>query len=81
MAKKMKGDFDRLGRWEQTDDILQNASMRLFEALNAVTLADERHFFRLAALQIAMSLSCVAKRVDSPDQHAQLAGRLDGSVL
>ncbi len=29
MAKKMKHDFDRVGRWEQTDDILQNASLRL----------------------------------------------------
>lgn len=66
MAKKMKGDFDRLGRWEQTDDVLQNASMRLYDSLAAVTLSDERHFYRLAALQIRRELIDLCRHYQGP---------------
>ncbi len=66
MAKKMKHDFDRVGRWEQTDDILQNASMRLFEALKHVEIADVRHFYRLAALQIRRELIDLCRHYHGP---------------
>lgn len=66
MAKKMKNDFDRLGRWEQTDDILQNASVRLLEALNHVELVDARHFYRLAALQIRRELIDLCRHYHGP---------------
>ncbi len=56
IAKKMKNGYDRVGRWEQTDDIVQNASMRLFESLKHVKIVDSRHFYRLAALQIRREL-------------------------
>ncbi len=56
ITKKMKSGFDRVGRWEQTDDIAQNASMRLYESLQHVTIIDARHFYRLAALQIRREL-------------------------
>lgn len=66
MTKKMKGDFERLGRWEQTDDILQNASLRLFDSLRSVTLADERHFYRLAALQIRREMVDLCRHYQGP---------------
>ena len=66
MAKKMKHDFDRVGRWEQTDDILQNASLRLFDSLNSVEIADVRHFFRLAALQIRRELIDLCRHYHGP---------------
>jgi RNA polymerase sigma factor (sigma-70 family) len=56
IAKKMKGSYDRVGRWEQTDDIVQNASLRLYSALREVHIVDARHFYRLAALQIRREL-------------------------
>ena len=33
MARAMKRDFPKVGRWEQTEDIVQNASLRLCRAL------------------------------------------------
>jgi len=56
IAKKMKGSYDRVGRWEQTDDVVQNASLRLYAALREVQIVDSRHFYRLAALQIRREL-------------------------
>ncbi|MDB5351628.1 MAG: polymerase subunit sigma-70 [Planctomycetota bacterium] len=49
-------DYRRLGRWEQTDDICQNASMRLWNALKAARPATPAEFHRLAALQIRREL-------------------------
>ena len=66
MARKMKHDFDRLGRWEQTDDIVQNASLRLFEALKDVQISDVRHFYRLAALQIRRELIDLCRHYHGP---------------
>jgi RNA polymerase sigma-70 factor (ECF subfamily) len=62
----MKRDFDRVGRWEQTEDVLQNASLRLYEALGQVELTDVRHFYRLAALQIRRELIDLARHYQGP---------------
>jgi RNA polymerase sigma factor (sigma-70 family) len=43
-------------RWEQTDDVLQNALIRLCRALAAATPESPRHFYRLAAVQIRREL-------------------------
>lgn len=53
----MLGGWPRVHRWEQTDDGLQNALLRLYHAL-----ADARAFFRLAALSIRRELFDLAKR-------------------
>jgi RNA polymerase sigma-70 factor (ECF subfamily) len=66
MAQKMKRDFDRVRRWEQTDDVVQNASLRLYEALEAVEISDARHFFRLAALQIRRELIDLCRHYYGP---------------
>lgn len=66
MTRKMKRDFDRVGRWEQTDDIFQNAAMRLCDALENVEIVDARHFFRLAALQIRRELIDLARHYHGP---------------
>jgi RNA polymerase sigma-70 factor (ECF subfamily) len=66
MARKMKRDFDRVGRWEETDDVVQNASVRLFEALQDVQVVDVRHFFRLAAMQIRRELIDMCRHYHGP---------------
>jgi RNA polymerase sigma-70 factor (ECF subfamily) len=66
MTRKMKREYDRVGRWEQTDDILQNASLRLYEALHEVQIKDVRHFFRLAALQIRRELIDLCRHYHGP---------------
>ena len=56
MTRSIKNDFPRVGRWEQTEDVVQNASLRLYRALEQVEISDARHFYRLAALQIRREL-------------------------
>ena len=38
----MLRDYPRVGRWEQTDDVLQNALLRLWRALEDVRPATAR---------------------------------------
>src|SRR5262245_51177499 len=52
----MLRSYPRLKRWEQTDDVLQNALMRLWRAIEAVKPASLRDSYRLATLQIRREL-------------------------
>lgn len=56
ITKKMMHGYERVGRWEQTDDVVQNASLRLYRSLEQAQIVDARHFYRLAALQIRREL-------------------------
>jgi RNA polymerase sigma-70 factor (ECF subfamily) len=53
-------------RWEQTDDVLQNAAVRLYRALGQVKPASAADFFRLAALNIRRELLDLAKHYYGP---------------
>jgi RNA polymerase sigma-70 factor (ECF subfamily) len=66
MTRKMKRGYERVGRWEQTDDIVQNAALRLYESLHEVPITDVRHFFRLAALQIRRELIDLCRHYHGP---------------
>jgi len=59
--------FPQVGRWEQTDDVLQNALMRLYRALSEVRPDSVRHFYRLAALQIRRELLDLARHYLGPE--------------
>lgn len=61
MTRRMKAGYPNVGRWEQTEDIFQNAIMRLHRALADVVPQDARHFYRLAALQIRRELLDLAR--------------------
>jgi RNA polymerase sigma-70 factor (ECF subfamily) len=63
----MLRDYRRLKRWEQTDDVLQSAMLRLFRALETVTPATLREFYRLAALQIRRELVDLARHYFGPE--------------
>src|SRR5947199_210870 len=52
LTRKMLRDYPGVQRWEQTDDVRQNATMRLYRALAEVTPPTARDFFRLAAAQV-----------------------------
>jgi RNA polymerase sigma factor (sigma-70 family) len=56
LAHKMLQDFPRVRRWEDTVDVLQNAVLRLLQALRIEKIGSAREFFRLAALQIRREL-------------------------
>jgi RNA polymerase sigma-70 factor (ECF subfamily) len=61
LAKKMLRQERRVGRWEDSDDVLQNALMRLHRALEEVHPSSVRDFFRLAAAQIRRELIDLAR--------------------
>ncbi|PQO36305.1 sigma-70 family RNA polymerase sigma factor [Bremerella cremea] len=66
LTRSMLKNFPNVARWEQTDDVFQNASLRFFQALRETQLTDARHYFRLAALQIRRELVDMARRYQGP---------------
>ncbi len=80
LARKMlRQDFRRLSRWEDTNDVLQNALLRLLRALETVPPDSPADFFRLAARQIRRELFDLARRHYGPEgvgaNHATNAGQ------
>jgi RNA polymerase sigma factor (sigma-70 family) len=69
LTRKMLKDYPGVRRWEQTDDVLQNAMLRLCRALRDVTPPTARDYFRLAALQIRRELLDLARHYYGP--HGQ----------
>lgn len=77
ITRKVKRDFPQLQRWEQTEDVFQNAAVRLCRALEQVPVADARHFYRLAATQIRRELVDLVRHWQGPQgpgQHHQSHG-------
>src|SRR5688572_26160716 len=62
LTRKMLRLSADVRRWEQTDDVFQNAMMRLYRSLEQIELQDARHFFHVAALQIRRELIDLARR-------------------
>jgi RNA polymerase sigma-70 factor (ECF subfamily) len=83
LARKMLKGYPRVARWEQGDDVAQNALIRLDRALRAVAPPTARDFFRLAAEQVRRELIDMARHYQGPRGlgalHATRAGR-DGSA-
>src|SRR5262245_35464825 len=61
----LKG-YPNVRRWEQTDDVLQNAVIRLHRALQQLTVQTPLDFFRLAALNIRRELLDLARHYYGP---------------
>lgn len=62
LTRKLRNSFHgSVGRWEQTDDVFQRATLRLCQSLEKVELNDSAHFFRLAATQIRRELIDLAR--------------------
>jgi RNA polymerase sigma-70 factor (ECF subfamily) len=75
----MLRSFARVKRWEQTDDVLQNALLRLWGALRNVTPKSARDFYGLAAMQIRRELIDLARQYYGPtglgaNQASNVAG-------
>jgi RNA polymerase sigma-70 factor (ECF subfamily) len=77
LTRKMLRDFPGVRRWEQTDDVLQNAALRLHRALAAVQPPTVRDYFRLAAAQLRRELLDLARHYSGPyglgAHHASIA--------
>lgn len=61
LTRKMLKSYPRVARWEQTDDVFQNAAIRLSKALKETVPQSARHFFNLAALAIRRELIDLAR--------------------
>jgi len=92
LARAMLRRYPHVHRWEQTDDLLQAALMRLHRSLVEVRPDDVRHFDNLAATQIRRGLIDFARHYNGPegegahhhtdgaDPRARLAGVADGRM-
>ncbi len=78
LARKMLRSYPSVARWEQTDDVLQNAALRLCRALKDLTPGSPRSFFNLAAVQIRRELIDMARHYQGPQglgaNHASRGG-------
>jgi RNA polymerase sigma factor (sigma-70 family) len=66
LTRRMLGDFQRVRRWAETDDVLQNSLVRLVGALRDVKPATTRDFYALATLQIRRELIDLARHYYGP---------------
>ncbi len=66
----MLRDYPRVQRWAQTDDVLQNALVRLCRALESVSPKDVREFYALATTQIRRELLDLARHYSGPENAA-----------
>jgi RNA polymerase sigma-70 factor (ECF subfamily) len=66
LTRKMLRQFPGVKRWEQTDDVHQNAALRLYRGLADVRPESPADFFRLAALNIRRELLDLARHYYGP---------------
>jgi RNA polymerase sigma-70 factor (ECF subfamily) len=67
LARKMMKPFSRLYRWEETDDVFQDAMLRLHRSLEGIKPESVAQFFALAATQIRRTLLDMARRYFGPE--------------
>jgi RNA polymerase sigma factor (sigma-70 family) len=61
LAQRMLRGFPGVRRWEDTQDVLQTALMRLMQSLERVRPESTCHFFNLAALHVRRALLDLAR--------------------
>ncbi len=66
LAHRMLNRFPAVRRWEETDDVFQNAALRLFRCLGEVSIESPREVLALAATQIHRELIDMARRHAGP---------------
>jgi RNA polymerase sigma-70 factor (ECF subfamily) len=78
LAQRMLRRFPAVRRQELTDDVLQNALVRLLRALEAVDPLSTREFLGLAALQLNRELLDLARKCARRPAAADPAPRAPG---
>lgn len=84
LTRRMLHSYPQVHRWEQTDDVFQNAVLRLYRSLGDVRPDSVRGFFGLAATQIRRTLIDLARHHFGAEgaaaRHESDPGRLSGSA-
>ena len=70
LTRRMLRKYPHLCRWEQTDDVYQNAVLRLYRSLGDVHPDSIRAFFGLAVTQIRRTLIDLARHHFGPEGQA-----------
>jgi RNA polymerase sigma-70 factor (ECF subfamily) len=66
LARKLLRDFPRLRRWEDSNDVLQNALLRLLGALQSQAPETVADYFRLATRQLRRELLDLTRHYYGP---------------
>ena len=74
LTRKMLKDFAVVKRFEETDDVFQQAGLRLWKSLEHVEPDSSRHFLNLAALQVRRELIELSRRYTGPRGMAGTKG-------
>lgn len=84
VAHRMMRGFPGVRRWDETDDVVQGAALRLTRALDAVVPVDARHVLGLIAMQVRRELVDLARRYGGSESfarhHETNAVRIDGEI-
>jgi RNA polymerase sigma factor (sigma-70 family) len=83
LARRMLRDFPGVRRWEETDDIFQNAAIRLCRSLDNVVPDTAAGLMRLAARDIRCALIDLARHYEGPQgagRNHQSASGLESRV-
>ena len=72
LTSKMLRNYPKLRRWEETDDVFQEAVTRLHRALKDVQVDSARAFYGLAATQIRRTLIDLARHHFGPHGRHRL---------
>ncbi len=83
LTRKMLRNYPHLRRWEQTDDVFQNATIRLYRSLRNLKPDSVRSFMGLATLEIRRSLIDLIRHHFGPEgaagkHHSDVTGDLSG---
>lgn len=70
MAHRMLRSFEAVRRWDDTDDVVQNASLRFLRALDETVPESPKHLVNLAALQIRRELVDLVRKHRGPESYA-----------
>lgn len=84
LVQRMLSRFPNVKRWEDDDDVFQEAAMRLYDSLGKLTLESPRDVMAIAATQIKRVLLDMARHHGGPmsdaANHASVAGELNDAV-
>jgi RNA polymerase sigma factor (sigma-70 family) len=70
VAHRMIRGFPQVRRWEDTDDIVQGAALRLARAFDSMAPVDARHLLGLVATQVRRELIDLARRYRGAESFA-----------
>lgn len=70
LAHRMLSRFPKVRRWDDTDDVFQNAALRLHRSLGQMTLTEPRSVMAVAATELHRELLDLARRHAGPMSYA-----------